>query len=145
MATVSNTTDMRFKSHLTRERMNKIVRLIDDSAHGMTFDEILQRAKMHTRTLQEYFSYMHKDARMIHICGWILPREGRALKVYKSGDLPDAPRPRIHDGETCFLRQHPLHVPRKPANDGLLPVRCVATHIKPHSDPMIDLFFGRVA
>ena len=138
-------TDMRFNSIVSQTRMKKICRLIDAAPHGLTSQQLKQQAEIHERTLQQYLSYMHNDTHQIHIGGWILPKEGRALNVYKTGDLPDVPRPSVHADDACFLRQHPLHVPRKQADEELLPVRRQATNIKPHSDPMIDLFFGRVA
>ena len=123
MTTVSASTDMRFTGMTTKFRMADIVHMIDAAPHGMTFDQIAQLAGMHERTLQMYVAHMHKDAHLIHIGGWILLKDGKAVKVFKTGNRPDALRPSIHADDACFLHQHPLHVSRLLADDEVLPVR----------------------
>lgn len=147
MAEQNRATDMRFTSLVSTTRIKHIARLIDAAPHGLTFDQLAESACMHYRTLQEYIAYMHKQAHLIHIGGWILPEEGKAMKVFKVGNLPDVPCVNVHAKDECFLNHHPLHVPRTKCGEDDLPVRRVAKNIKPHADtfPLAAAFFGRLA
>jgi hypothetical protein len=117
--------DMNFTSYTTKARMAGIVHLLNSDPHGLTFDQLAQLANMHSRTLQAYVSHMHKVKHAIHIGGWILPASGKAVKVYRAGDKPDADRPSVNATDACFLNQHPLHVSRRKSDDDALPVRRV--------------------
>ena len=139
--------DMRFTGFAAHIRMRKIVQMLEDHPHGMTFDQLAKTTDLHERTLQLYISYMSKTARTIHVGGWVLLANGKTVKSYKAGDKPDAPRPSVHADDACFLHQHPLHVSHKKAEEDLLPVRRKAKNIKPHADtfPLAAAFFGRLA
>jgi hypothetical protein len=147
MTEQTRATDMRFTSLVSTTRIKFILKLIESAPHGLTYSQLSESTDMHYRTLQEYIAYMHKQAHVIHIGGWILPEEGKAIKVFKVGNKPDVPCVNVHAKDECFLNRHPLHVPRNSADAEILPVRRVAKNIKPHADtfPVAAAFFGRLA
>ncbi len=75
-----------------------LMRLLADGTR--TCRELAEEVGLHTLTVYDYLSYLHKY-HVVHVCTW--EGEGRsAQRIFMLGDKPDVPRPRktrkqIHD------------------------------------------------
>jgi hypothetical protein len=134
------------------ERAQRKIRLmlIHMSSKAHTIEDMARILCISPKTLGGYFRLLHegKDKR-IHIRRWVkLEAEGGRQAIcfvaaYMTGNQKDAPRPKLNNAERC--KEYRKKVKEDDDRAEIAEAKRKAKQIKPHSDPLIDIFFGRLA